>query len=298
MKLKLYDSKKTEIGSKDLPMQFYEPVREDLIKRVYLAILSHIRQPFGADPEAGKRTSAKLSRRRRNYRGSYGHGISRVPRKIMSRKGMRMNWVGAFAPGMVGGRRAHPYKAEKIWYEKVNKKENQKAIRSAIAATINKELVKARGHIIPDIYPFIISSKVEEMMKTKEIKEMLEKFGFANDMERTSERKVRAGKGKSRGRKYKSTKKSLLIVVSKPCPIMKSAANIPGIEIVAVDRLNVKLLAPGTNAGRATLFTDAAVERMEKEKLFTKERIFEKLVKTKIKKETLKKSPSKKPVKK
>ena len=273
MKLKLYDAKKTEIGTKELPIQFYEPIRTDIIKRAYLAIMSHIRQPFGADPEAGKRASAKLSRRRRNYRGAYGHGISRVPRKILSRKGMRMNWVGAFAPGMVGGRRAHPYKSEKIWYEKVNKKENQKAIRSAIAATISKELVKARGHAIPDIYPFIISSRVEEMMKTKEIKDMLGKFGFAQDLERTAEKKVRAGKGKSRGRKYKSTKKSLLIVVSKPCPLIKSAANIPGIEIVVVDRLNVKILAPGTNAGRATLFTDASIERMEKEKLFTKERI-------------------------
>jgi len=292
MKLKIYDSKKIEIGSKDLPIQFYEPIREDIIKRAYLAIMSHIRQPFGADPEAGKRASAKLSRRRRNYRGSYGHGISRVPRKILSRRGMRMNWVGAFAPGMVGGRRAHPYKAEKIWYEKVNKKENQKAIRSAIAATINKELVKARGHAIPDIYPFLVSSKIEEFKKTKDIVEMLEKFGFSKDLERISEKKVRPGKGKSRGRKYKSTKKSLLIVVSKPCPLIKSAANILGIEIAVVDRLNVKLLAPGTNVGRATLFTDAAIERLEKERLFTKERIIEKPVKAEVKKEPTK-SPKK-----
>ncbi len=285
MKLKLYDANKTEIGSKDLPVQFYEPIREDIIKRAYLAIISHARRPFGSDPNAGKRPSAKLSRRRRNYRGAYGHGISRVPRKIMSRRGMRMNWVGAFAPGMVGGRRAHPYKAEKIWYEKVNKKENQKAIRSAIAATINKELVKARGNIIPDIYPFIISSKIEDITKTKDVKDMLERFGFAKDLERTAEKTIRPGKGKSRGRKYKSTRKSILIVVSKPCTLLKSAANIPGIEIAVVDRLNVKLLAPGTNAGRATLFTDTAIERLDKEKLFTRERVVEKLVKVEVKKE-------------
>ena len=49
-----------------------------------------------------------------------------------------MNWVGAFAPGTVGGRRAHPPKSEKIWSKKINKKENAKAIRSAISATLLK----------------------------------------------------------------------------------------------------------------------------------------------------------------
>ena len=38
----------------------------------------------------------------------------------------------------------------------VNKKENRKAIRSALAATVNPEIVKGRGHKITDNYPFII----------------------------------------------------------------------------------------------------------------------------------------------
>ena len=41
----------------------------------------------------------------------------------MSRSGTRLNFTGAFAPGTVGGRRAHPPKAEKNWQEKVNKKD-------------------------------------------------------------------------------------------------------------------------------------------------------------------------------
>ncbi|MFC2135964.1 50S ribosomal protein L4, partial [Bacteroidota bacterium] len=107
MKLKILNTNKTETKTTDLPIQFYEPVRKDLIQKVFLAIQANKKQPYGADPEAGKRASAELSRRRRKYRGSYGMGISRVPRKIMSRRGTRMNWVGAFAPGTVGGRRAH-----------------------------------------------------------------------------------------------------------------------------------------------------------------------------------------------
>ena len=84
-----------------------------LIKRAVLTLQNNKRQRYGANPEAGKKVSAALSKRRRKYRGSYGHGISRVPRKILSRRGTSMNWQGAFAPGTVGGRRAHPPKAEK-----------------------------------------------------------------------------------------------------------------------------------------------------------------------------------------
>jgi len=165
MELKILNTSKTEMGKKSLPRQFSEPFNPDIIKRAVEVIQSNKRQKYGAKPEAGMRASAELSRRRRKYRGSYGIGISRVPRKIMSRRGTRMNWVGAFAPGTVGGRRAHPPKAEKNWRKSLNIKERRKAIRSAIAATVNKELVKNRGHIVPENYPFIIDNNLQEQEK-------------------------------------------------------------------------------------------------------------------------------------
>ena len=128
MKIKIVDQEKKETGSKDLPKQFSEPIRKDLIKRAVAVLQANRRQRYGAKPEAGKRPSASLSKRRRKYRGSYGLGISRVPRKILSRRGTRFNWVAAFIPGAVGGRRAHPPKASKLWEQKINKKENRKAI--------------------------------------------------------------------------------------------------------------------------------------------------------------------------
>ena len=121
--MKIIDLKGKETGKKDLPKQFKEDIRPDLIKRAFLAIQSHKRQAYGSAPEAGKRASAKLSRRRHKYKGAYGHGISRVPRKILNRSGTRFSWVGAVAPHMVGGRRAHPPKADKIIEQKINKKE-------------------------------------------------------------------------------------------------------------------------------------------------------------------------------
>ena len=126
MKVDILDVSKNKVGEIDLPTQFNEEVRIDLVKRAVLALQSNKRRSYGAMKEAGKRASVKLSKRRRNYRGMYGFGISRTPRKILSRRGTRMYWVGAFAPNTVGGRRVHPPKAEKVLAKKINKKERKK----------------------------------------------------------------------------------------------------------------------------------------------------------------------------
>lgn len=267
MKLKILTKEGTEKGNQDLPSQFNETVRLDIIKRAVLSLKSIRRQKYGAAPEAGMRSSSILSKRRRKYRGMYGHGISRTPRKIMSSRGTQFNWVGAFAPNTVGGRRAHPPKAEKEWAQKINKKERRKAIRSALAATVNKELVIERGHVVPDNYPFVLESGLESLDKTKQVIEFLKKVGFEKELIRAGEKRIRAGRGKLRGRKYKK-KKGPLIVISRECKLEKAAKNIPGIDIVKVNALNAELLAPGAVAGRATLFTQAALEKLEKEKLF------------------------------
>ena len=267
MKLDILDLTKNKVGEIELPSQFEEEFRPDLIHRAVLAIQSHKRQTYAASNEAGKRASAKLSRRRRDYRGSYGIGISRVPRKIMTRRGTRMNWVGAFAPGTVGGRKAHPPKSEKIWWKKINNKEKAKAIRSAITATIMKEIVAQRGHSIPSSYPFALDDIFESINKTKDVIDAFKKLGLENELARVEGRKIRAGKGKSRGRKYKK-KKGPLIVVSNINKLSSAVVNIPGIDVVEVKSLNAELLAPGAKAGRLTLWTSAAINVLEKENLF------------------------------
>ncbi len=268
MKVEVLSLTKTAVGKKDLPSQFSEQVRPDLIKRAVESIQANRRQKYGTDPEAGMKASAELSRRRRKYRGSYGHGISRVPRKILSRRGTRFNWVGAVAPGTVGGRKAHPPNTFKEWVRKINKKERRKAIRSALAATMVPELVTARGHIIPKEYPFIIETKAESLSKTKEVIDVLEKLGLKEELERTSTRKVRAGKGKLRGRKYR-VKKGVLLVVSGDCPLLKSAENILGVDVIDIKNINAELLAPGADVGRLTIFTDKAIDVLGKQALFT-----------------------------
>ncbi len=267
MKLSIISTANKQTGQVDLPKQFSEPVRVDLIKRAVLAKQSRDRQPYGADPKAGKRASAFVSKRRNNYKTTYGIGQSRTPRKVMSFRGTRFNWTGAFAPQTVGGRRAHPPKASKQWNQKINKKERRKAIRSALAATIDKNLVSERGHLIPDNYPFIIENKFEEISRTKELKIALKTINVDKDLERAEQRKIRPGKGTMRGRKYR-TKKSMLLVVSKDCSLIKSASNLPGVDIVLVENLNAELLAPGTMPGRMTLFTEESIKKIGSESLF------------------------------
>ena len=114
---KIDGSKLKEI---ELPKQFNEEYHPDLIKRAVLTIRANNRQSYGAFERAGKGSSAKISRRRRDYKGAYGHGISRAPRKTMWRRGTQFGWEGAYAPGTVGGRKAHPPKSWKIFAKKIN----------------------------------------------------------------------------------------------------------------------------------------------------------------------------------
>jgi len=264
--MKILGLDKKEMGNTELPVQFSEEIRPDLIKRAVLTLQANKRQPYGAKEGAGQRHSAYLSKRRKSYRGTYGIGQSRTPRKVMSRKGRRLRYVGAVAPQTVGGRRAHPPKAEKIYAKRINDKERRKAIRSAISATVISNLVEQK-HLLPDEYPLIIDKKLENIATTKDVKTTLLNLGLVKELERCKVKKIRAGKGKSRGRKYK-TKTGPLIVVSNECKLLKSAQNIPGVDVVIVNNLNAETLAPGAVPGRLTLWTQKSIEKLSKDKLF------------------------------
>lgn len=266
--MKIYDAYGKETGTINLPQQFKEEVRADLISRAVLAVQSNGRQKYGAFPEAGKRPSVRVSKRRRDYRTSYGIGMARTPQKVMSVRGSRFNWVGAFAPNTVKGRAAHPPKSLKDWTQKINKKENKKAIRSAISATLSPDIVKNRGHIVPKTYPFALDDSVINVSKTKEVIGILSNLGFAEELKRNDKRKIRAGKGKMRGRRYITKRTLLLVVGDKRCALAKAASNIAGMDVINAANLNAELLAPGCMHGRAALFTKEAIEKISKERLF------------------------------
>ena len=247
---KVFNLEGKPTGKIELPHVFGTPLRPDVIKRAVLAIQSTRFQPQGRDPMAGKRTTAES-------RG-VNLGISRMPR--VKGQGGRA----AFAPGTVGGRAAHPPTSQKKIVKKIPKKEKRLALLSAIAATASKEAVSSRGHSIEDVpqIPMIVTDDLEGLKKTKEVEESLIRLGVLSDIYRVREsKKIRAGKGKYRGRKTKQAV-GPLIVVAENKGIIKAASNIPGVDVVVVKNLNAEVLAPGTRVGRLTIWTNAAIEKL------------------------------------
>jgi large subunit ribosomal protein L4e len=144
-----------------------------------------------------------------------------------------------------------------------------------------KELV-SRRFVVEAQLPIIVEDKLEEIAKTKEVLEILNKVGVGKDVTTAKEKiRKRAGRGKSRGRVWKE-KKSVLIVTGKNSPVLKASRNLPGVEAVTAQSLNVDLLAPGAEAGRLVVYTKSAVEELGKEKVeTTKKEVKEKAVKKK-----------------
>jgi large subunit ribosomal protein L4e len=232
----------------DLPDVFNTPYRPDLIRKSFNALHSNKRQPYGSDPLAGtKHATASVGK---------GRGRSRVPRLTQGR-------TAALAPCVVGGRRAHPPKVEKKWKEKINKKEKLLARYSALAATSDKDIVIKRGHKFDDklTLPVIVDDKFEKIKKTKELIEIFDKIGIYSDVIRSKNGKhIRAGKGKTRGRKYRIPK-SILIISTKN-HLEKSSNNLCGVDIAKPNQLNIEHLAPGGDAGRLILLTTSALKEL------------------------------------
>lgn len=249
MKVNVYSIEGKVSGDVKLPPIFDEVYRPDLIKRAVISIQTARIQPMGNNPMAGKRTSATSW-------GS-GRGVAMVPRiKNGSKAG--------FIPQAIGGRKAHPLRVEKVHHEKINNKERRFAIRSAIAATANKEIVEERGHRIENVpaFPLVVDDDLEAVKKAKETREIFQNLGIYDDVIRAKNgKKIRAGRGKTRGRKYKKVK-GPLVVVGDDKGISLGARNHAGVDVVSVENLNAELLAPGTHPGRLTIFTKSAVEKL------------------------------------
>jgi large subunit ribosomal protein L4e len=135
---------------------------------------------------------------------------------------------------------------------------------SAVAATSSRPLVQARGHrIAADLeLPLVVSDDAEKLTKNSEAEKILKNMGLWEDVERASDRKIRGGKGSVRGRPHKN-RISALIVVSKRQGAERAFGNFSGIRVVEVSSLNVSDLAPGTQPGRLTIWTESAIKGLE-----------------------------------
>jgi len=246
----LYDVEGKSVGKVELPSLFEAPVRSDLIRRAVVALQSHTFQPQGRDPMAGKRNTAVSM--------GVGHALARVPR-IKGDRYSRANQA-AFAPSTVKGRRTFPPVSSKLPGKKINHKELRLATISALAATSSIQLIKARGHRIPEDleFPLVVADDLEKITKSSEAEKLLTNLGVWEDVERASNRKLRAGRGSVRGRTLKHPV-SALLVVEKRQGADKAFRNFPGVNVVDAASLNVSHLAPGTHPGRLTIWTQSAL---------------------------------------
>ncbi|MBI4010332.1 MAG: 50S ribosomal protein L4 [Candidatus Aenigmarchaeota archaeon] len=251
----------------ELPKIFSEPIREDLILRAVLSSQSRRRQPYGTSPLAGKRTAAGFHGGRPGRTGAHrwamvGREMARLPRL----HGKTVPWLtfrARFVPQAVKGREAFPPLVERVWEQKINHKERKKAIMSAISATAIKELVVKRGHKVEKLkLPLVVEDKVQSISKTKDLVEFLEKIGLQGELQRIKEKKIRAGKGKSRGRRYKK-KTGILFIITEDKGISKSVKNLTGCNVCRVENLSTEYLAPGASLGRLTIFTKSAIEKLK-----------------------------------
>ncbi len=256
-KAKILDIHGKEKGTIELPGAFSEKIREDMVAKVIEA--KKFGQPYSPSPVAGKQYSArgKIKHRRHVWKSSYGRGMSRIPRKIHSRKGSQFNWIGASVPFARGGMRAHPPKIiSRMGKLKINKKEFILVLKSALAATADEKKISERyetlkGKKIKNI-PFVVEGKITEL-KTKEINSSLKNIlGNLYDIA-IKKKSVRAGKGKMRGRKYKVSA-GMLFVVGKSENIKTGS-----FDVRRANNVGVNDLAKG-GLGRLTIYTENAIK--------------------------------------
>ncbi len=261
MKTNILDINGKKTKEITLPNFFSEKIREDIIAKVLEA--QKTRQPYAPSPVGGKQhaASGKIQHVRHVWKTMQGRGISRVPRKIMSRRGSQFNWVGAEIPNAVGGRRAHPPKiVSMINTKKINKKEMEIALKSALSSTANEKAVSNKYKKLKDKkisgLPLVVESKILSL-KTKELisslKKILGEVLFEVSLKR---RNIRSGVGKLRGRRHKKNAGLLLVVGNNE----KLKTNI--IDVKEVKGLNVTDLAEG-GIGRLTIYTEEAIKNLQ-----------------------------------
>lgn len=158
-----------------------------------------------------------------------------------------------------------PTKVWRRWHRKVNVNQKRYAVVSALAASALPSLVMARGHKIEQVaeVPLVLSDDVESIKKTSKAVEVLKKVGALPDVEKAKDSKtMRRGKGKMRNRRF-VLRKGPLVVYNTDNGITKAFRNLPGVELVSVDALNLLTLAPGGHLGRFCIWTKSAFERLD-----------------------------------
>ncbi|KAJ8981713.1 hypothetical protein NQ317_003778 [Molorchus minor] len=254
----VYNEKSDEVkgSSIALPTVFKAPIRPDVVNFVHQQVSMNHRQPYSVSDKAGHQTSAE----------SWGTGraVARIPR--VRGGGTHRSGQGAFGNMCRGGRMFAPTKPWRRWHRRVNVNQRRYALASAVAASGVPALVMSKGHVIDQIpeLPLVISDKIQEFNKTKQAVQFLRRIKAWADIQKVyKSQRFRAGKGKMRNRR-RIQRKGPLIVYHKDQGLRRAFRNIPGIDLISVEKLSLLKLAPGGHVGRFIIWTESAFQKLDK----------------------------------
>lgn len=164
-----------------------------------------------------------------------------------------------------------PTKIWRKWHQKINLNQKRFATASAIAASSSAALLMARGHkvsTVPEV-PLVISSTAfsdSAIIKTSAAVALLNAIGAGPDVEKVRDsKKLRAGKGKLRGRRHQQRRGPLVVYEPEKDgkDLVRAFRNIPGVETCTVYSLNLLQLAPGGHLGRFVIWTSSAFAALD-----------------------------------
>jgi large subunit ribosomal protein L4e len=233
-------------GKVSIPSMFDESVRPELIQRAVIAENTMGLQPQGHYPLAGMQTTARYYGRMHAYRTGRHMGVAIRPKQKL---GGGVQGAVRRIPSSVKGKRAHPHLVEKIIAERINKKEYQKALASAVSATGKTN-------------PIIVADEIESVSKTKDMLKIFNNLNLKKELGESSA-KARIRKGLRRSSKIKRYRKSILLVVGKESGAIKAARNMKGVDACPVSKITANLLAPGGIPGRTTVWSESAIKNLE-----------------------------------
>jgi large subunit ribosomal protein L4e len=261
----------------EIPSVFETPFRYDVIHKVYVNLLSHSFQRQGRYPMAGEVVSAES----RNT----GLGIARIARA--RGEGFSRAGQAAGVASIRHGRVPHPPESWKNIYKKVNNKEKQLALCSAIAATARKDLIERRGHKLSNIssFPIIVSDDIESISKTKDLLNLLRVLGLQQELDRVDfSRKARSGTARRRGREGRSAVSAIIVVggdEDENKNISKLSGSVGGVEIKQVKDLSVLDLAPGSKPIRLAIYSENAIKELNNIKKPAMQKVMEMVIQSK-----------------
>merc|ERR1712119_118368 len=253
--INVYSKTGEKVGTAKCPAVMKAPIRPNLVTEVHNDLAKNHRQPYAVHKHAGHQTSAE----------SWGPGraVARIPR--VRGGGTHRSGQAAFGNMCRGGRMFAPTKTWRRWHRPINQKQRRYAICSALAASAIPSLLMARGHQVEGIpeVPVVCTNSIESLTKTKAAVALLKGLNAYDDVEKCQQSKqIRSGKGKMRNRRY-VMRRGPLVIYNEDHGIKQAFRNLPGVELISVDRLNLLKLSPGSHLGRFCIWSEGAFQKLD-----------------------------------